>query len=236
MTPARLRLRRRLLVASALPALVVLMVAAKLISVVIAGNAAQRDFAAGRADAMATDVAILQMLDVIEPSTTAFAAGSLAVLDEKLDAADRHFTESLAATAAGASCAVRVNLALVRERQGDIDAWEARLDAARTQYDSALGVIAAAPSGCFAGNQDPDPQRRAVREDAAARIEAKIRGLGTVTPLTPPSPPAPPVAAAPPPPAITDVPDSPRDERQLEPEGTDPLDTLRRLLGDAAGG
>ena len=46
-TPARLRLRRRLLVLSAAPALIMLLVAAKLISVVVAGNAAQRHYDSG---------------------------------------------------------------------------------------------------------------------------------------------------------------------------------------------
>ncbi|WP_234815138.1 hypothetical protein [Mycolicibacterium duvalii] len=180
MTPARLRLRRRLVLGSALPALVVVVVAAKLISVVLAGGSAQRDFAAGRADAMAADVAVLQVLDLVEPNTTAFAAGSLAVLEQRLDAADQHFSEALAGLQHPESCAVRINLTLVRERRGDIDAWEARRDAARARYESALAVIGAAPPQCFAGNDDPDPQRRAVRADAAARIEAKIRGVSSI--------------------------------------------------------
>ncbi|MGE2732320.1 hypothetical protein ACQI4F_22880, partial [Mycolicibacterium vaccae] len=199
MSPARLRLRRRLLIWSAVPVLIAVIVAVKSISVVVAGSSAQRDFAAGRTGAMATDVAILQTLDVIEPATTAFAAGSHAVLEGRLDVADRRFADSLARTPAGESCPVRVNLALLRERQGDIDAWEARLDAARDRYESALAVIGEAPAACFAGNDDPDPERRAVRADAAARITAKIRALGTVAPLTPPVPAPPPAAAATPP-------------------------------------
>lgn len=235
MTPARLRLRRKLLIGSALPALVLVVVAAKLVSMVLAGGSAQRDFAAGRPDAMATDVAVLRLFDVVDPATTAFAAGSLAVLEERLGAADQEFSEALTRTPQDESCPVRINLALVRERQADIDAWEARLDAARAQYDSALSVIGAAPAGCFAGNQDPDPERRAVRDDAAARIEAKIRGLGAVAPLLPPSPPPPPAAAAAPPAGAPDAADVP-EQRRLEPDGEDPLESLRRLLRDAAGG
>ncbi|MGE2832831.1 hypothetical protein [Mycobacterium sp. SMC-4] len=234
MSPARLRLRRRLLIGSALPTLIAVVVAVKLISVVVAGGSAQRNFDAGRADAMGTDVAILQMFDVVEPATTAFAAGSHAVLDERLDVADQQFSASLARTRAEESCPVRINLALVRERHGDIDAWEARLDAARARYESALTVIAEAPSGCFAGNDDADPQRRAVRADAAARIAAKIDALGSVAPLAPPAPTPPPAAAAAPPVAVPDDPDAPR-QRQLEPDHNDPLEALRQLLQDAAG-
>ncbi|MEZ0342840.1 hypothetical protein ACAG25_23000 [Mycobacterium sp. pV006] len=234
MTPARLRLRRRLLIGSAVPMLVAVLVAVKLISMVVAGSAAQRDFAAGRADAMATAVGVLQVFDVIEPGTTAFAAGSQAVLDQRLDVADGYFSEALARTAADASCPVRVNLMLVRERRGDIDAWEARIDAARDQYQSALTVIAEAPAGCFAGNDDTDPQRRAVRADASARITAKLAALGSVAPLTPPVPTPPPAAATAPPDIGVDDPDAPR-QRQLSPDTEDPLETLRRVLRDAAG-
>lgn len=234
MTPARLRLRRRLLIGSALPALVAVAVAVKLISMVVAGSAAQRNFAAGRADAMGTDVAVLQMFDVVEPAVTAFAAGSQAVLDQRLDVADRYFTDAWARTAADESCAVRINVTLVRERRGDIDAWEARIDAARDRYESALSVIADAPAGCFAGNDDADSQRRAVRADAAARITAKIAALGSVAPLRPPVPMSPPAAAAAPPAAVPDVSDAPR-QRQLSPDTADPLETLRRVLRDAAG-
>ena len=58
-TPARLRLRRRLLVLSAAPALIMLLVAAKLISVVVAGNAAQRHYDSGDIGALDDDVAVL---------------------------------------------------------------------------------------------------------------------------------------------------------------------------------
>lgn len=234
--PARLRLRRRLVLGSAPVSAVALAVAAKLISVVVVGDSAQEHFAAGEIGALRGDVSVLRVLDVVEPAHTAFAAGGLAVLEDQLDVADAEFSKSLADTDSGQSCAVRINLELVRERQGDIDAWEARLDAARERYDSALGVIADAPTGCFGGNGDPDPQRRAVRQDAAARVAAKIRALGTVAPQT--APPPPPAGVPAPPAAVVGQPE-PTDQpeaRQLEPTTGDPLDALRRLLRDAAAG
>lgn len=233
-TPARVRLRRRLLLMSAPVTLAALVLAAKLISVVLVGGSAQEHFAAGEVGALRDDVSALSLLDIVEPATTAFAAGTLAVREERLDDADARFSEALAGAGPDRSCAVRVNLALVRERRGDIDAWEARLDVARQRYESALDVIAAAPPGCFAGNDDPDEQRRAVRADAAERIAAKIRALGSVAPLAPPVPPPAAAPATPPAPPVTapEVAD-PTDERRLD-RGGDPLEALRQLLRDAA--
>lgn len=232
--PARLRLRRRLLMVSTPFAIVLLACAVKLISVVVVGNSAQSQFDAGEIGALRRDVAMLQILNVVEPANAPFAAGGLAVLDGRLDAADAEFSQALARTDSARSCAVRVNLELVRERQGDIDAWEARLDNARERYDSALAVIADAPAECFEGNRDPDPPRQAVRQDAAARVTAKIAALGSVAPLSPPPPPPAGVPAPAAPafaqPEATESPDA----GQLDPSGRDPLDVLRQLLRDAA--
>ncbi|MGV0836609.1 hypothetical protein [Mycolicibacterium thermoresistibile] len=234
--PARLRLRRRLLLYSAPVAALVLLIAIKLISVVIAGNSAATNFADGDADGLRRNVATLQIANVIEPTKASFAAGALAVLDGRLEEADARFTEVLARTAPTESCPVRVNLELVRERQGDHAAWAGRPDDARERYTSALGIIDDAPPGCFADNTDPDPDRRAVRADAAARLAAKLAGLGAAPP---PAAPLPPLAPPPPPPPVGAAPAPEADESpeplRLNPDSGDPLDRLRQVLEDAAG-
>lgn len=235
MTPSRLRLRRRLMMLSAPIALVALVAAVKMISVVVVGQSAQQHYDDKAIGQLGSDVSILGTLDVIEPATTRFAAGTLAVLDDRLDSAEAEFSQSLARTPADRSCPVRVNLELVRERQGDIAAWEARLDDARERYGSALSVIDDAPARCFADNDDPDPDRRAVRADAAARIAAKLSALGTVAPAAPPPPP-PPGVAAPAPPVVAAPESEPPQTRRLDPTQGDPLEALRRLLRDAATG
>ncbi|MBX7454615.1 hypothetical protein GR927_42105 [Mycolicibacterium sp. 3033] len=230
--PARLRRRRRLMLLSALPAAFALAVAGALISVVVAGRSAQQNYASGAVGALADDVAVLRTFGVIQPADTHFAAGALAVLQDRLADADAEFSESLARTASDRSCPVRVNLELVRERQGDVAAWEARLDDARERYAGALTVIDDAPSGCFTGNDDPDADRRAVRDEAAARIAAKVENLGTMAPPPPPPPPA----AVPPAPAPGGgtSPDRSPQTRRLDPGQGDPLEALQRLLTDAA--
>lgn len=235
-SPSRLRLRRRLLLFSAPVVLVVLIAIVKMISVVVAGDSAVSDFGRGDSAALRDDVAALKILNVIEAEKAPFAAGTLAVREGRLDEADTRFSEALSRTDPAQSCPVRVNLELVRERQGDVDAWEGRLDQARERYTSALAIVADAPERCFQGNTDPDAERRAVRNDAAARLAAKIAGLRE--PQPPPPPPPPPAAPPPPPPPVAPAapqPDEPQAPLRLEPGAGDPIEKLRQILQDAAG-
>lgn len=219
--------------------LAVALVIAKLVSVVIVGNAAVGHFADGDADALRADAAVLGLANLVEPAKAPFALGAAAVLDDRLDEADAQFAEALARTPAERSCPVRVNLALVRERRGDHAGFDRQPAAARAHYLAALAVVTEAPASCFAGNDDPDPERRAVRADAQARLQAKI---ASVQDAAPPPPPPPPPPGAPPPAAggAAAQPDSAEQteddvERRLDPEGADPLDRLRQILRDSAG-
>lgn len=234
--PARLRLRRRLLVYSAPPTLLALLVAVKLISVVLAGDSAVSAFTRGDANAMRVDAAILGMANAVEPARAPFAAGVAAVLGDRLDEADNHFTAALARTDFDRSCPVRVNLELVRETQGDRAAAAGDRARAEAHYASALSVVDDAPRNCFSGNSDPDPQRRAIRHDTANRLAAKKIGLVAPPPSALPAP-SPPPAVLPPSPAPAAVaPDGPEvAPRQLDPAGGDPLDKLLQILQDAAG-
>jgi hypothetical protein len=231
---SRLRLRRRLLLFSAPVAVVALVVPVKLVSVVVAGDSAVSNFAHRDADALRGDVSVMSKLNVVEPAKAPFAAGTLAVLDDRLADADAHFSEALTHTSREQSCPVLINLELVRERQGDVDAWENRPDAARDRYRSALALIESAPAGCFEANSDPDPERRAVRNDSAPRLKAKLVGL-TAPPPPPPAQPVAPPPQAPAPAPVLPEPDSLRDALRLDPAAGDPLDKLQQVLRDAAG-
>jgi tetratricopeptide (TPR) repeat protein len=231
-----LTLRRRLLLFSAPVMLVALLAAVKMISVVVAGNSAVTDFRDGDSEALDRDASTLNAANVIERAKAPFAAGTLAALQGRLDEADARFSDALALTDAGQTCPVLVNLELVRERQADIDGWEGRTDQARDRYRSALAIVQNAPGGCFADNTDPDTERRAVRKDAAARLEAKLAGLDKPTPPPPPAPPpAAPPPAAPAPPVGASDPEGQQGELRLDPGAGDPTDKLRQILQDAAG-
>ncbi len=235
--PRRLVLRRRLLLFSAPVSLVVLIAAVKMISVVVAGNSAVTDFRDRDTGALHHDTSTLGALNVIQPAKAPFAAGTLAVLRGRLDDAESRFAEALSLTRDEQRCPVLVNLALVRERLGDVDGWEGRTGQARDRYRSALEIVRTAPSGCFENNTDPDEERRAVRNDTAPRLEAKLAGLDSPPPPPPPAPPpaAPPPPSAPPPPAGGSAPEGQQGELRLDPGTGDPIDKLRQILQDAAG-
>ncbi|BBX07505.1 hypothetical protein [Mycolicibacterium aichiense] len=258
MTAGRLRLRRRLLLWSAPVVLLAVMAVIKMISVMLIGDSAATHFSRGDGAALQNDASKLEVLNVIEPAKAPFARGSAAVLEGRLADADTDFSRALAG---GQSCAARVNLELVRETQGDVAAAAGRTDAAGERYRSALRVVAEAPAGCFAGNDDPQPDRRTVRAEADARLAAKIAALQSVPPPPPPEPDAvPPPPPPPPPPAGAAPAESDTPPPALGPSGQglsdiaadrlpspgappsaphqlgggDPLDRLRQLLTDAA--
>jgi hypothetical protein len=218
-------------------ALITLIAAVKMISVVIAGNSAVTDFRDGDADALGGDSSTLNTLNLIERAKAPFTAGTAAVLQGRLEDADARFSEALSLTEAGESCPVLVNLVLVRERQGDVDGWEGRPDEARERYQSALAIVADAPDGCFDNNTDPDTERRAVRSDTVARLQAKLDGLDNAPPPPPPAPPPapPPPPSAPPPVVGATDPEGRPGELRLDPGNGDPDDKLRQILQDAAG-
>ena len=165
--------RRRLLVISAPVAVVVLLVVVKLWSVVIAGGSAASDFADRDSGALRADVDTLNVLDVIEPAKTHVAAGSLAVLEDRLTDADGQFTEALARTDPAHSCPIRTDLEFIRETMGDRAAAAFDGASAASWYQRALAVVESAPEGCFGGSTDADEQRRAVLDDAEARLDGE---------------------------------------------------------------
>jgi hypothetical protein len=225
--PARLRLRRRLLLFSAPVALLFVVVIVKSLSVVIAGDSAASAFAEQDSAELRRAVDSLTVLNVIEPAKAYFAAGSLAVLDNRLEEADRQFGESLARTD---SCATRVNLQLVRETLGDRAAAVLDGRTAVAQYVSARTVVEQAPQGCFAGNADADPERQVLRDDALRRLNAKIDAAQ----VAPPPPPPPPGATVTPPPPAQSGETSAETDSQLRLEPGTPMDQLQQILRDAA--
>lgn len=234
--PARVRLRRRLLIYSAPLTVTALLVIVKLISIVVAGNSAVTSFSRGDGSAVRIDAAVLGVVNVVEPAKAPFAAGVAAVLDGRLEEADADFSAALAHSESARSCPQRVNLELVRETQGDRAAAAKDRARADERYLSALAVVNRAPRSCFADNSDPDAQRRAIRRDTAARLQAKRAALNALPPESPAPPP--PQAPPPPPPALpaTVAPDGREiPPRRLDPAGGNPLDKLRQVLQDAAG-
>ena len=177
--PSRLSLRRRLVVFSAPVMLVALLAAVKMISVVVAGNSAVTNFSDRDAEALGRDAATLNALNVVEPAKAPFAAGTLAVLQGRLDDADGTSPRRCRVPTSEESCPVLVNLELVRERRGDIDGWEGRPDQARERYRDAFAIVKDAPGGCFENNDDPD--RNAVQSEATRPPDWRPNWPGSTT-------------------------------------------------------
>ncbi|WP_285240138.1 hypothetical protein [Pseudarthrobacter sp. MEB009] len=143
--------RRRLLLVSALPVLLVLVIAAKLVSVSLIADAAAGAF--GRGDSAGVSSAARGLLtgNVIEPHKAVFAAGDGEVLAGNFAAAREHFQAALELNPGPDECKVRVNLVLATERLSEGAADPAQKHQLLTE---ALAAVEQSPAGCFtdAGN------------------------------------------------------------------------------------
>jgi len=191
--PTRVRQRRALVVYSIPPALLALVAAGKMISVLLVGGDAVHDFTRHDTEALRGDIGALSLLNIIEPQKVTVAQGDLAVLDARLADAEHAFSAALAGTPDTESCAARVNLELVRETLGDLAARSGDKTLARHHYTGALDVVNAAPPHCFTANNDPNPDRGRIRNATPERLKDKIASLDR-----PPAPPPPPPPTIPP--------------------------------------
>ncbi|PJE02823.1 hypothetical protein [Mycobacterium sp.] len=217
--PTRLRQRRQLLVCTLPAATVLLALAAEITRTMLAGQAALTDYNRHDLDALRADVATLSQFNIVDPAQVSFIAADLAVLEGRLEDAEHHFTAALAHDGGPASCPVRVNLELLRETRGDLAAATSHTAQAEQFYTTALQMISAAPPGCFTDNTDPNPDRREIRANAAARVTDKINTLHmpapppapvqTLTPQPPPTSLTPTTVPPPPPPGATSTPTPP---------------------------
>jgi len=175
--------RRRLLVWSALPVLLVLCFAAKLLSLGILADRAAAGFSAG--DAAAVDAAArgLGFANVVEPHKAPFAAGDAAVAEEDYATARTQFEQALSMVPAGSGdrCIIRVNLVLAIERLGDQRQQAGDPASAVLLFQEALATAGQAPEACGAGN--PDTGGRFA--DAKERLESKLGAAGQAAAGTP---------------------------------------------------
>ncbi|WP_258060753.1 hypothetical protein [Arthrobacter sp. 4R501] len=146
--------RRRLLWWSALPALLVLCLAAKMLSVGILADTAARSFAAGDSGGVADAAGGLRTANFIEPHKAPFAEGDGLFLAGDFAAARQRFEEALSLAGPADECVVRVNLALTIERLGDAEAKTEDAKAAARLFAEGVAVVEGAPEGCFASAAD----------------------------------------------------------------------------------
>jgi hypothetical protein len=177
---ARLR-RRRLLAWSALPVLLVLCLAARLLSLdPLAGRAAAA-FEAKDAAAVGTAAAALQALNMVERHKAPFADGDAKALAGDYDAARLRFQEALdlapdTGTGSPDACIIRLNLVLALEKMGDGKLAADDPASAAVLFAEALNVAGAAPDGCFEAGASADAGGKL--HEAEGRLDGKLKAAG----------------------------------------------------------
>lgn len=146
-TQRRLRWsRRRLLLLSVLPLVLILLVAAKFMSVGILAEAAVSAFDQRDSTGVAAAALGLQVANGVEPYKAVFAEGDALVVAGDAAAARGRFEHALDLGAGKDECKVRVNLVLTIEQLGSAAAEPA---AGRALLGEALAVVGQSPQDCF---------------------------------------------------------------------------------------
>ncbi|NYE94465.1 tetratricopeptide (TPR) repeat protein [Psychromicrobium silvestre] len=177
--PKRLLWRRRMLIFSIPLVLLVLLFAAKLLSVPMASAQLSSAFAKGDAGGVHSAAGVLKIANFVEPYKAWFNDGDGYLLQQDFEAAKPQFEEALRLASADDSCKVRVNLAFTLEKLGDAKKAAGDESGAKALYDQGVKVTDEAPQGCFQqggnGNQQGEGQNL---KDANERLKQKSQGTG----------------------------------------------------------
>lgn len=178
------RRRRRLLLGSALPVLIAVALAVKLLSVGYLGGQAAGSFGRGDQATLASAASGLGVANIVERHKAPFAAADALVLGGDYAGARALFEEALADAPPADECKVRVNLVLSIERLADKAAESGGSDSeAGRLYGDGLAAIKAAPPGCFtpegsgAAANGADGEGDRLRE-AEQRLQGKADKVG----------------------------------------------------------
>jgi len=172
----RRRLRRHLLLWSAPVALVVLLVAVKLLSLPIAAALTQQAYGARDFERAASLTGPLGVANVVEPWVHHFDRGTAYAQIGVLDVARQEFVTALdlAPDDDTVSCVIRTDLVLTIEAQGDAALLELRYADAEALYALGLTTIEEAPEGCFRPPEDPQqPDTSEPLDQAEGRLGEK---------------------------------------------------------------
>jgi hypothetical protein len=167
-----------LLAWSTVPALLVLCVAAKLLSLGLLAGHASSSFEAKDAAAVGRAAGALQFGNLVERHKAPFAAGDALALAGDFGTARIRFEEALGLAQAESpdACIIRLNLVLSIERLGD-----GRLDqedpaSAAALYREALETAGAAPDGCNADGPAAEAGKKLA--EAEGRLDGKLETAG----------------------------------------------------------
>jgi hypothetical protein len=159
--------------------ILILCVAAKLLSLGLLGARAASAYEANDAASVRSAAEALHVVNVIEPHKAPFAAGDADVLAGDYGAARLRFEEALGLvpprqSGSAGACVIRVNLVLAIERLGDEKLGAEDPAAAAALFEEALAAVAAAPEGCFSEGFPAGTGDRLA--GAEARLQDKLAG------------------------------------------------------------
>ncbi len=161
-------LRRTLLLAGILPALVVLAFGLK-VAFMLQGNADGREgFELGDYDGAVEEFAGTRRLNWLEPWVAPFDEGTAHHAEGQYDAAILAYETALEDVPAREECTVRINLALVHEAVGDTALESGARDQAIESWQRGVDVLAA--GGCPA-----DSGRGREQTEDAAEVDERLR-------------------------------------------------------------
>ncbi|WP_193043042.1 hypothetical protein [Mycolicibacterium baixiangningiae] len=236
----RVRTRRRLLILSTPILILAVLAVTVIIRFVVVGQAAVDAFNDHDIAALRENVEKLSLFGIMDPAAVRFAEGDTLVLEGRLVEAEVRFADALNHSDTESSCAIRVNLELVRETLADLAVGTGRRGEAEALYTSAATVVDDAPQGCFADSRDPIEERRAVLADTRNRLDRKMAAVrqppppppsavATATPEPPPAPGAPPAPGvfAPQPPQLPPI-----GQQSSPAQGENPQPPLPTLPGE----
>jgi hypothetical protein len=157
--------------------ILMLCVAAKLLSLGLLGARAAGAYDANDAAAVRSAAEALHVVNLIEPHKAPFAAGDADVLAGDFAAARLRFEEALALvpprqSGSAGACVITVNLVLAIERLGDDKLGAEDPAAAAVLFEEALAAVAAAPDGCLSDRHPAGAGDRLA--GAEARLQEKL--------------------------------------------------------------
>jgi len=168
MTNPRRRLRRTLLLAGLLPALLVAAYTVKVALMLHANDSGRDAFAREDYDAAAADFAGTRRLNWLEPWVAAFDAGTADHARDRYDDAIAAYETALEDVPEREECTVRINLALAHEAVGDAALESGATEDAATSFQAGIDVLAA-------GECPTDAGRGEDQSADAAAVDKRLR-------------------------------------------------------------
>ena len=154
-TEPRLRRRRRLIWASALPALVLVVLATRFLTLPMHMGQAQDAHGGDDGPGMVDAAEKLDVLNIVERWRAPFVEGTGKSVDGDLDGGRSDLETALERTSDPQDdCTVRTNLVITISQQADAAEEEGDEDARKTYAEEGLALIEEGPEGCLDGSDD----------------------------------------------------------------------------------